>query len=555
MATPIIMPKAGMSMEEGTVVKWLVHPGDSIEQGDPILEIETDKTTMEIEAPASGVLLEILAQEGQTVPVIQTIGYIGMPGEKPEEKTQPQQEEPAFAEQPGEYDVVVIGGGPAGYVAAIRAAQLGGKIALIEKDTVGGTCLNRGCIPTKTYLKTAEILEHALHSSYRGIHADSKNVRFEMKEALQNKKEVVKKLTGGVASLLKSNGVEVVRGTGVAQSAHLVEAGGRQFACRSIIFAGGSVPGKIGIPGIDSKYVLNSDELLELDEVPKRLAVIGGGVVGIELGSAFAVFGSRVTVVEMMDSIVPNMDGEVSALLKKELTRKGMEILNSVRLREIVETAEGVRLVLDDGKTVEADRALLSIGRKPDCFGIEKLGVQMERGRVVVNERMETSVPDVYAPGDVNGKCMLAHAAFKMGEVAAENAMGKNAGYAPCHVPACIYTAPEVGAIGLTETEARNRYDIKVGIFPFAANGRALASGEGTGFIKVISEKKYGEILGVHIIGPGAAEMANEASLLMSMEVTDEELAGVIHAHPTYSEAMMEAAADATGKCIHLPKK
>ena len=556
MATNIIMPKAGMSMEEGKVIKWLASVGDSVSQGDPLLEIETDKTAMEVEAPASGILLEILAQNGEVVPVTRTIGYIGAAGEQPgADAPQAEKEAPVSAAQREEYDVIVIGGGPAGYVAAIRAAQLGGKVALVEKDTVGGTCLNRGCIPTKTYLKTAEILGHVLDSAQRGIHIDRENVHFNMKEALQNKKEVVQKLTGGVAALLRSNGVNVIRGQGIALSANLVEAGGKQYSTRNIIFAGGSMPGTIGVSGIDSKYVLNSDEMLELEEVPKRLAVIGGGVIGVELGSAFAAFGSQVTVIELMDRIVPNMDEEISVLLKKELERKGIKILNAVRLKEIVETADGVKLVLDDGSAVEADRALLSIGRVPDCAGIARLGVELNRGKVVVNERMETSVPHVYAPGDVNGRCMLAHAAFKMGEVAAENAMGGNAVYAPRQVPASIYTTPEVGAIGLTEAEARRSHDVKIGKFPFAANGRALASGEGAGFVKIISEKKYGEILGVHIIGPGAAEMVNEASLLMSMEVTDEEMARIIHAHPTYSEAMMEAAADAAGKCIHLPKK
>ena len=347
----------------------------------------------------------------------------------------------------------------------------------------------------------------------------------------------------------------MILGEGIAESANTVEAGGRKYTARSIIYAGGSIPGKIGIPGIESKYVLNSDAILELDAIPGRLAVIGGGVIGVELSLAFAAFGSKVTVIELMDRIVPNMDEDISKLLKKELTRKGIKILNSVRLKEIKEKADGVHLILDDGNIVEADRALLSIGRIPDLRGIERLGLKMNRGRVIVDDRMKTSIPNVYAPGDVNGRCMLAHAAFKMGEVAAENAMGKNAVYAPRFVPSGIYTMPEVGAIGLTEAEAREKYDVRVGRFPFSANGRALASGEEAGFIKVVSEKKYGEILGVHIIGPNAAEMVNEASVMISMEVTVEEMANIIHAHPTYSEALMEAAADAAGVCIHLPKK
>lgn len=556
MASEVIMPKAGMAMEEGKIVRWLAREGQKVEQGEPLLEIETDKVNMEVESTASGVLLKIIAQEGDIVPVTQVIGYIGAEGESfgedaPARKT----ENTAGQNQDAEYDVFVIGGGPAGYVAAIKAAQLGGKVALAEKDTVGGTCLNRGCIPTKTYLKSAEILSRITSSAYRGIVVDKSAVTFDMKQARKDKDDVVTRLTNGVKGLLKSNGVTVIQGTGVAKTAGTVVVGDKTYACRRIIFAGGSIPGRIGIPGIDSKLVLTSDEALELEEVPARLTVIGGGVIGVELGLTFSEFGSDVTIIEMMDRIVPSMDEEVSAALAQELKKKGVTIMTSARLQQITETAKGLSLELDDGTVIEADKALLSIGRKPDLSGIKALGVAVDKGRVRVDEHMQTSVPNVYAPGDVNGLCMLAHAAFKMGEVAAENALGGHAVFEVRNIPSCIYTNPEVGAIGLTEKQAAQSHDIQVGRFPFGANGRALASGEGSGFVKVIGDKKYGEILGVHIVGAGATEMINEASALMHLEVTMEELMNIVHGHPTFSECLYEAGADAAGKCIHLPKK
>ena len=554
MAIEIIMPKAGMAMEEGKIIKWLVKEGEAVVKGEPLLEIETDKVSMEVEASDSGTLLKILAQDGETVPVIQTIGYIGKAGESigapaPAEKSAVQ------AEKPGDYDVIVVGGGPAGYIAAIKAAQLGGKVALVEKQTVGGTCLNRGCIPTKTYLKSAEILHAMKSSANRGISVDPAAVSFDMPTALKNKNEVVKKLTNGVATLLKSNGITVIKGEGIIRQAGAVLVNGQEISAKAVIFAGGSMPGKINIPGIDSRLVLNSDEMLDLDKVPKRLAIIGGGVIGVELGLAFAEFGSQVTVIEMMDNIVPNMDTEISVLLKAMLKKRGLTILTSASLKEIIEEGGGLNLVLADGTAIEADKALLSIGRKPDLSGIEGLGLELQNGRVKVDDRMETSIPGIYAPGDVNGIWMLAHAAFKMGEIAAENALGGNEKYDRRNVPSCIYTLPEVGSIGLTEKQAAASRDISVGRFHFASNGRALASGEGHGFVKVISDKKYGEILGVHIIGPGAAEMINEASVLMSMEITADEVAKIVHAHPTFSESLMEAAADTLGLCMHLPKK
>ena len=454
------------------------------------------------------------------------------------------------------YDVAVIGGGPAGYVAAIKAAQLGGRVALVEKDMVGGTCLNRGCIPTKTYLRNAEIIENIKHASQRGIIIDSGSLKVDMDKTVELKNRVVKTLTSGVDSLLRSNKIAIFKGTGKITADRRVTVDDKTVIhAKKIIAAGGSRAGRIKVPGIESRLVLTSDEILNLREIPGRLVIIGGGVIGVEMAMAFHAFGSKVAIIELMDTVLPAMDRELSAELLKILKKKGIEVLTSRKLEQIEENSKGLVLKLGDNEMIEADRALLSIGRLPDLEVFGEVMPALERGRVKVNEYMETSIDGVYAPGDINGLSMLAHAAFKMGEVAAINAMGQKAKADLKNVPGCVYTMPEIGSVGLTEEEACKKYDIGTGRFPFAANGRALASGEGTGFIKVITEKKYGEVLGVHIIGPGAAEMINEAAALMEMQVTAHEIAEIIHAHPTFTEAFMEATADSLGKCIHLPAK
>lgn len=562
MAYEVIMPKAGMAMEEGTIVRWFKKEGERVEAGESLLEILTDKVNMEVEAAASGVLIKILRQEGEVVPVTQTIAYIGAQGEqvnagKAEIETTKSAMPADVKKAPDDiYDVVVIGGGPAGYVAAIKAAQLGGKVALVEKDTVGGTCLNRGCIPTKTYLKNAELIESIRHAVKRGIMLDSTAFKMDMDKVVAQKNSVVTTLTSGVQGLLKSHNVKLYKGVGrITGKKQVCIDEGATVNARKIILAGGSKAAKINLPGIESALVLTSDEILDLKEVPGRLAIIGGGVIGIELATVFHAYGSRITVIEIADSILPGMDREVSAELSRVLTEKGIQILTGVRLQSVQESSGKLVLHLEDGKAVEADKALLSIGRVPDMEGLGDIRPAAEKGRVKVNERMETSVEGIYAPGDINGIRMLAHAAFKMGETAASNAMGKTAIFRPDRIPACIYTVPEAASVGLTEEEASSRHEITVGRFPFGANGRALASGEGVGFVKVIADKKYGEILGVHIVGPCAAELINEAAVLMEMEITVHEAAEIVHGHPTYSEAFMEAAADCLGSCIHLPKK
>jgi len=582
MATEIIMPKAGIDMTEGQIIKWNKKEGDKVETGEILLEIMTDKTSMELEAEDSGYLIKIIKGDGETVPVTEVIGYIGAEGEvapegiskdtvetsenvsdkkemEPIKEREIEERNTAVKSEKGEdeFDVVVIGGGPAGYVAAIRAAQVGGKVAVVEKSELGGTCLNRGCIPTKTFLKNAEIIEGIEMASKRGIILESEKYTIDMPKVVQLKNDIVKTLTNGVRGLLKSNEIKMYNGIGkINKDKDVVVNGETVLRADKIILAGGSKVSKINIPGIESNKVLTSDDILDLQQIPKSLAVIGGGVVGIELGQVFLSFGSEVTVVEMMDRIVPGVDRESSAVLRKELEKKGMKILTSTQIKEIVDDGHNLTIKVDGHDDIVSEKALLSIGRVPDLEAIGEIELEMEKGRIKVDKYMETSVPGIYAPGDINGIKMLAHAAFRMGEVAAENAVqGNHREIRLETTPSAIYTVPEVAMVGLTEDEAREKYDIKVGKFQFAANGRALASGEPAGFVKVIVDKKYDEILGVHIVGPSAAEMINEASGLMAMEITVDEVIKTIYAHPTYSEALFEACADALDEAIHLPRK
>ena len=468
MAVEVIMPKAGIDMTEGQIVKWNKKEGEKVEEGEILLEIMTDKTSMELEAEASGYLIKVLKQDGETVPVTEVIGYIGAEGEKaptgaaPQAAPEPKAAEPVAAAQPAasasnepkapkgddEFDVVVIGGGPAGYVAAIKAAQLGGKVAIVEKVHFGGTCLNKGCIPTKTFLKNAEIIEGIEMAGKRGIILENDKFTIDMPKVVKLKNNIVKTLTNGVQGLLKSNDVKIYNGIGKINVDKDVvvtnDKGETVLRTDKIILAGGSKVGRINIPGIDSPKVLTSDDILDIQQIPKSLAVIGGGVVGIELGQVFNSFGSEVTVVEMMDRIIPGVDRESSETLRKELEKKGMKILTSTAIKEIVDNGDTLTIKVDGKDDIVAEKALLSIGRVPDLEGIGEIDLELENGKVKVDKYMETSVKGIYAPGDINGTRMLAHAAFRMGEIAAENAIQGNhrATRLETNSSASIYTIP-----------------------------------------------------------------------------------------------------------------
>ncbi|MFC6994575.1 dihydrolipoyl dehydrogenase [Streptococcus loxodontisalivarius] len=586
MAVEVIMPKLGVDMQEGEIIEWKKAEGDVVNEGDILLEIMSDKTNMEIEAEDSGVLLKIVKGDGEVVPVTEVIAYIGAEGEVvgetaaaapapaaevaqatadlkeaglevPAAPAAHAKKAPTADLADNEYDIVVVGGGPAGYYAAIRGAQLGGKIAIVEKSEFGGTCLNVGCIPTKTYLKNAEILDGLKIAAGRGINLASTNYTIDMDKTVDFKNSVVKTLTGGVQGLLKANKVTIFNGLGQVNPDKTVTIGSETIKGRNIILATGSKVSRINIPGIESKLVLTSDDILDLREMPKSLVVMGGGVVGIELGLVWASYGVDVTVVEMADRIIPAMDKEISLELQKILTKKGMKIKTSVGVSEIVEANNQLTLKLNNGEELVAEKALLSIGRVPQLNGLENLNLEMDRNRIKVNEYQETSIPGIYAPGDVNGTKMLAHAAYRMGEVAAENAIWGNVRKANLEfTPAAVYTHPEVAMCGLTEEQAREKYgNVLIGRNSFTGNGRAIASNEAHGFVKVIADTKYHEILGVHIVGPAAAEMINEAATIMENELTVDELLRSIHGHPTFSEVMYEAFADVLGEAIHNPPK
>lgn len=571
MLTEVIMPKAGSEMEEGQIVKWLKKEGDKVEAGEIILEIMTDKVNMEIEAETSGTLLKILKHDGEIVPVITTIAYIGDEGDViPETASAPVKEEvkeevKAQVEEKvaevkvetkkelkdGEYDVVVIGGGPAGYYSAIKSAQKGAKVAIAENNKFGGTCLNRGCIPTKTYLQNVEDIERIKVSSKRGIILENDNATVDVAKALKFKNSIVKKLTAGVEFLLKSNSVEMFKETAYINSnGNVTLESEKELVCGSVIFAGGSKCVK-NIKGSDNSNVIDTDEALDLKEAPESLVIIGADYIGVEMAQIFSSFGSKVTVVERKNSAIEVIDSEVSSILIKSLEKSGIKFIFGKEITEI----SGEK-VLAGSEEVASGKVILLTTREADLTALKDVNLEISNGNVVANDKMQSNLKNVYVPGDINGKNLLAHAAFKMGDIAASEIVeGKSDKYNNNIIPRAIYTYPEIGSVGLTEEEAKKSYDVKVGKFNYGANGRALAHGDSSGMVKIISDARYGEILGAHIVGPRASELINEVSVLMQSEVIVEEAIKMVFGHPTFSEAIYEAIADVEGVSVHLPKK
>jgi len=458
-------------------------------------------------------------------------------------------------------NVVVIGGGPGGYVAAIKAAHLGLTVGLVEKDALGGTCLNRGCIPTKALVKSAEVWRELNHAADFGFHTGELSVDFS--QVLSRKNRIVTALVGGIEQLVKSNKIKLYKGLGRVEEqgkVMVLQASGRKEVVETdnIIIATGSVPARPPIPGMDLPGVITSDEALETEQLPERVVIIGGGVIGMEFASIYNSFGVKVTVVEMLPGILPNIDEEFPRRAVPLFKRAGMEIITKAAVKEIRQAEGGLLVLIDDGKGVKelpCEQVLVSTGRRPNLEGIDvqKLGLKVERGALVVNEKMETGIPGVFAIGDATGGIMLAHVASAEGTVAAENCARKDNSMDYRAVPNCIFTYPEIAGVGLTEQEAKAQgIPYKVSKFPFTANGKALTIGENTGTVKLIAHAETGVVLGGHIMGPHATDLIHELVLAVKKGLSGEDIAHTIHAHPTLSEALLEAAEGLVGRPIHL---
>lgn len=461
-------------------------------------------------------------------------------------------------------NVIVVGGGPGGYVAAIRAAQLGAFVTIIEREHLGGTCLNIGCIPTKCLLRSAELMEDIRHHAADiGVRVIGAEVDFP--QVIAHKNAISLKLTGGIATLLKMNGVTRIDGEAAfvgKRRLSVKKADGtlEEMTADAIIVATGSVNSVPPIPGIqENPNCIDSTGALSLESLPKSMVVIGGGVIGLELACAYAAFGTRITVVEAMDRMLPMLDGDLTKIGVNQMKKRGIEFFLECPVRSVESSAAGAKVVCSNraGETVafEAEKVLVAIGRRAntDSLDLAAGGLSNDGGRIVVNEKMETSVPGVYAIGDcVKGYAQLAHTASIMGEVAAENIMGISTAYDESTNPTCVYIEPEAASVGLTEEQAKDRgIDYKVGKFPLSANGKAMILNGGKGLVKILADAGSGAVLGMHIIGPRATDMIAEGALAIRMNATVDDLISTIHSHPTVTEAMREAALNVEKRAIH----
>jgi len=562
MAYEVLMPQLGLTMEEGTVLRWLKAEGEAVKAGEALLEISTDKLTNEVAAEHDGILLKIVAGEGAELPVRGLLGYIGAAGESigGEKKA----EEKKAAPDDGKKSVIVVGGGPGGYVAAIRAAQLGAEVTLVEKWKLGGTCLNIGCIPTKCLLHSAELLE-ALRTESCVIGVEVESVKVNFPQIIKHKNDISEKLTSGVAGLLKLNKVKKVEGEAsfTAPGKLIVkksDGSSEEMTADAIILSTGSVNAVPPIPGIkENPNCIDSTGALSLEALPKSMVVIGGGVIGLELACAYAAFGTKITVVEAMDRMLPMLDGDLTKIGVEHMKKMGMDFHLECPVQSVEESPVGAKVVCKDksGTEVcfEAEKVLVAVGRRANTasLNLEAGGIDNDRGRILVNERMETNVRGVYAIGDcVFGRAQLAHTASAMGEVAAENICGHDTVYEERTNPTCVYMMPEAASVGLTEEQCKAQgLEYKVGKFPMSANGKALILNGGEGLVKIIAGKQYGEVLGMHIIGPRATDLISEGALAIAGEMTLDELIATIHSHPTVTETVREAALHAEKRAIH----
>lgn len=459
------------------------------------------------------------------------------------------------------YDIVVLGAGPGGYVAAIRAAQLGQKVAIIEKQYIGGVCLNVGCIPTKALLKNAE-LAHTLQHRAREFGFSFDNLKLDYGKAFMRSRQVSNRLVKGVDFLMRKNNIDVFEGAGKLigpESLHIAlnDGGEKSISARNIIIATGARPRTL--PGVefDGERIISYVESITSDTLPEKVVIIGGGAIGMEFAYIWINYGVDVTILEMLPHLLPNEEPEISLVLEKAYKKLGVKFHTDSRVESVQKSEHGVEVILQDGTAIEADQVLLAVNFQPNVenLGLETVGVQLANsGNIAIDGYMRTNVPNIYAIGDVATNFRLAHIASAMGIVAAETIAGHDTVTLDYNMlPRCTYSVPQVASFGYTEARAKEAgYEIKVGQFPFQANGKALGMGERDGFVKIVADAKYGEILGAHMVGPDVTELLPELTLAHQAELTAEEIARNVHAHPTLSEALMEAAHGVEGDPIHV---
>ncbi len=458
-----------------------------------------------------------------------------------------------------DYDLVILGSGPGGYVAAIRAGQLGMRTAIVERTEVGGVCLNWGCIPTKALIRNAEVVDLFNHASEFGISAD--NVRFDYSKAVERSRDVVKKLTTGVSFLLNKNGVEYVKGLGALRDPNTVKLAeeGRTLSADHIIIATGARPRDIPSLPVDGEVVVASRGALETTDVPARAVIVGAGATGAEFAYVWRMYGAEVTLVELMPRLVPTEDKDISQQLERSFKRHGIATMTGAGVECIALDGGVATVTVSDGSgttRIECDKVLVAVGMQGnvDGIGLEGAGIATERDFITVGDRMETNIPGVYAIGDVTGKLLLAHVASAQGVTAVEHIAGLDPPVLEYDfIPRATYCKPQIASFGLTEDQARERgHDVKIGSFPMSANGKALGLGEPEGMVKLVLDAEIGDLLGAHMIGPEVTELLGELSMAKLLESTNKELGWLVHPHPTVSEILKEAALDADGEAIHI---
>lgn len=570
MAVKIVVPVLGESITSAVVSKWLKQPGESVSADEALIELETDKVNVEVPAPVAGIVGQHQVTVGDEVAVGALLVTIGETAEaeasinsveKVPSAIEVKQEPAANQSNDAEYDLIVIGAGPGGYVAAIRAAQLGMKVACVEKKkTLGGTCLNVGCIPSKALLYASEQYE-AANRHFADLGVVVKDIKLDLAKMQSHKNSVINANVAGIEFLLKKNKVTWLKGSATITAPGQVSIDGKEHTARSIVIATGSE--SVSLPGVevDEKHVVTSTGALNLEKVPQHMVVIGGGVIGVELGSVWHRLGAKVTIVEYFDRLLPGFDKEVSLSFAKILEKQGMQLKLAHKVEKLEKKGKESQITIsnvvgDHKETLSADVVLVSVGRKPvtQGLGLEALGVILdEKGRIQTNAEFQTNIAGIYAIGDVIAGPMLAHKAEEEGVAIAELLAGEKPHIDYGLIPGVVYTDPEIAMVGKTEEALKaESVEYTVGKFPFSANGRARAMNQTEGFVKILADKRTNKVLGAHLVGPHCSEMIAEVVLAMNFGASAEDIALTCHAHPTLTESIKEAALGTQKRSIHM---